>query len=68
MTSWPAGDTDWFVEIDGPHDVFDHIQLGNEPVVTRDAHSDLHVYVSLECECGWEPEHGLQIVFRDGNA
>jgi hypothetical protein len=20
----------------------------------------------LECECDWEPEHGLQIVFRDG--
>ena len=23
-------------------------------------------YVSVECECDWEPEHGLQIVFRDG--
>jgi hypothetical protein len=61
-----AGDDDWYVEIGDPHDVFDHIRLGNEPTVARDASSDRHVYVSLECECEWEPEHGLQIVFRDG--
>lgn len=60
-----ADDTDWYVAIDGPHDVFEHIQLGNEAVVARYA-GDGHVYVSLECECDWEPEHGLQIVFRDG--
>jgi len=24
------------------------------------------VYVSVECECSWEPEHGLQLVFRGG--
>jgi hypothetical protein len=24
------------------------------------------VYVSVGCECDWEVEHGLQIVFRDG--
>jgi len=27
---------------------------------------DGRVYVSVEYECDWEPEHGLQIVFRDG--
>jgi len=62
-----AGDDDWHVEIDGPEDVLDHIQLGNEPMVARDGHGDRHVYVSLECECDWEPEHGLQLVFRDGH-
>jgi hypothetical protein len=46
--------------------MFDHIRFGNEPTVARDPYSDRHVYVSLECECDWEPEHGLQIVFRDG--
>ncbi|WP_327587701.1 hypothetical protein OHA25_12435 [Nonomuraea sp. NBC_00507] len=60
-----AGD-DWYVEIEGPHQVLDHIRFGNEPMVSRDPHGDRHVYVSLECECDWEPEHGLQIVFRDG--
>lgn len=61
-----AGDDDWYVEIDSPDSIFDHIQLGNEPTVTRDPYGDRRVYVSLECECDWEPEHGLQIVFRDG--
>jgi hypothetical protein len=32
----------------------------------RIAGRDQRVYVSVECECDWEPEHGLQIVFRDG--
>ncbi|MFG2003929.1 DUF6985 domain-containing protein [Spirillospora sp. NPDC048911] len=61
-----AGDDEWYVEIDGPHDVLDHIRFGDEPVVSRDSRRGRHVYVSLECECDWEPEHGLQIVFRDG--
>jgi hypothetical protein len=24
------------------------------------------VYLSIECNCAWEEEHGLQLVFRDG--
>ena len=60
-----AGDLDWYVKIDTPHEVFEHIRLGRQAIVVRDAR-DRHVYVSLECECDWEPEHGLQIVFRDG--
>lgn len=54
------------VKIDGPDDVLDHVQLGREATVSRDEDGDRHVYVSLESECDWEPEHGLQIVFRDG--
>jgi hypothetical protein len=61
------GDTDWYVEIEGPQDVLNHVQLGNEATINRNAHGDRRVYVSLECECDWELEHGLQIVFRDGH-
>ncbi|MET7398050.1 hypothetical protein ABZS66_31620 [Dactylosporangium sp. NPDC005572] len=61
-----AGDDDWYVEIEGPHDVLDHVRFGDEPTVSRDPYGDRRVYISLECECDWEPEHGLQIVFRDG--
>jgi hypothetical protein len=61
-----AGDDEWYVEIAGPQDVLDHVGFGGEPVVTRDKHGERRVYVSVECECDWEPEHGLQIVFRDG--
>lgn len=61
-----SGDQSMHVEIEGPHDVLNHVQFGDEPTLSRDADDDQHVYVSLECECDWEPEHGLQIVFRDG--
>ncbi|WP_410646331.1 DUF6985 domain-containing protein [Amycolatopsis sp. cmx-4-54] len=63
-----AGDEAVVVEVDGPHSVLDHVRLGDEPIVSRDVYGDRHVYVSLECECDWEPEHGLQIVLRDGRS
>jgi hypothetical protein len=43
-----------------------HIDCRVEPIVTRDPYGDRRVYVSLKCECDWEPEHRLQIVSRDG--
>ena len=55
-------DLDWYVEVTGPDDVWNHIEVGPYVIVRRDE----RVYVSVECECDWEPEHGLQIVFRDG--
>lgn len=61
-----VGGAEWHVEISGPEDVLAHVQLGNEPMVVRDSYGDQRVYVSVECECAWESEHGLQIVFRDG--
>jgi hypothetical protein len=56
------------VAIDGPGDVWDHI-TPTEVTVERDGpEGDGPVYVSIECECAWEPEHGLLIVLRDGTA
>lgn len=52
--------------ISSPNEVWQHVRFGNEVVVERDSFRDRHVYVSVECECSWEPEHGLQIVLRDG--
>ncbi|GAA1870676.1 DUF6985 domain-containing protein [Asanoa iriomotensis] len=54
------------IEIQGPEQVFDHVRLGTEPTVSRDSQGSQRVCVSIESECAWEPEHGLQIVFRDG--
>jgi len=63
---WEPGD-DGYVVIDCPGDVWKHVQLGDEPMFTRNDSGDKGVYVSLECNCDWEPEHGLQIVFRNGD-
>jgi hypothetical protein len=54
------------VTIESPGDVWAHIRLGDEPVVSRRAYGDRGVYVSLSCGCDWEDEHGLQIVFKNG--
>ncbi|MBX9655673.1 hypothetical protein K2Y11_18820 [bacterium] len=46
--------------------VWPHVRIGNEVIVTRRAYGDKAIYVSVECNCDWEVEHGLQIVFRNG--
>ncbi|WP_433788786.1 DUF6985 domain-containing protein [Actinoplanes sp. CA-252034] len=60
------GDDGGCVAIEGPDRVLDHVRLGSELLVSRDPYGDQRVYVSIEGECDWEPEHGLQIVFREG--
>nr|WP_199551379.1 hypothetical protein [Streptomyces sp. N35] len=61
-------DEDDFVSIAGPDDLWQHIQPGGEVWVGRAGPGDEGVYVSVECECAWDPEHGLQIVFRGGRS
>ncbi|MFC8721210.1 DUF6985 domain-containing protein [Kitasatospora sp. NPDC057198] len=57
------------VTVTDPDDVWSHVRPGDEVTVQReDAHGDRQVYVSVECECAWEPEHGLQLVFRRGES
>jgi hypothetical protein len=53
-------------EIAGQESVWDHVSFGTEFHVDRIADRDSQVYVSIECACAWEPEHGLQLVFREG--
>jgi hypothetical protein len=64
-SNWDPDD-DEFVKIESPGDVWSHVRLGSEPMIGRRAYGDKGIYVSLECNCEWEPEHGLQIVFKDG--
>ncbi len=63
--NWGPDDRE-FVRIASASLVFRHVRLGNEPMVTRRAYGDKGIYVSLECGCDWEEEHGLQIVFKNG--
>ncbi|HEY2671189.1 MAG TPA: hypothetical protein VGJ07_12560 [Rugosimonospora sp.] len=55
-------------EIPGPDDVWNHVHIGGQAIIKRNPYGDRRVYVSVECECDWEPEHGLQVVFREGRA
>lgn len=59
-------DEEDFPNINSAAHVFRHVRLGAHPQVRRRAYGDKGIYVSLECGCDWEPEHGLQIVFKNG--
>lgn len=60
-----ADDED-FPQIAGPEQVWDHVSVDRHDVTVRRHSGDGLVYVSVECECSWEEEHGLQVVFRGG--
>lgn len=64
---WEPEDEEYLV-IESPADVWAHVQFGDEITVSRQNSGDKSIYFSLECECDWEPEHGLQIVFKNGLA
>lgn len=38
----------------------------SEIYVTRRPYKEQDIYVFVACECDWEQEHGLQLVFRQG--
>jgi hypothetical protein len=56
------------VRLEKPSDVWSYVQFGRNLHVSRRAHNDVDdgVYASIECNCDWEPEHGMQLVLRDG--
>ena len=47
-------------------ELWKHVRLGDEPMVTRRPYGDKGIYVSIECGCDWEEEHGLQLVLKNG--
>src|SRR5262245_51494730 len=50
------------LRIERPEDVWTHVSLGDSFTVLRDHDDDRDAFVSLECNCAWEVEHGLQLV------
>ncbi|WP_026471596.1 DUF6985 domain-containing protein [Alkanindiges illinoisensis] len=63
---WEPGDEE-YIEIHSPDQIWNHIELGDEAAVSRRTENDQDVYITLSCECDWEPEHGLMIVFKNGS-
>jgi hypothetical protein len=58
------------VHLAKPSDVWSYVRFGSELHVSRRTDGDAEdgVYVSIECNCDWEREHGMQLVLRDGRA
>jgi hypothetical protein len=57
-------DEEGFPKIAHPEDLWRHVQLNGIGIDTRS--KDGLVYVNIECNCDWEPEHGLQLVLQNG--
>ena len=47
-------------------DIWKHVQPETVTVRPPDEGDDQSAYVILHAACDWEPEHGLQMVWRDG--
>ena len=53
-------------EIEEADEVWDHVRPTGI-YVDRRHRRDRDIYVQVACECDWEIEHGLQLVFRSGS-
>ena len=52
-------------QIKNESEIWEFIQP-TEIYVTRRPYEEQDIYVQIVCECDWEQEHGLQLVFRQG--
>jgi Domain of unknown function (DUF6985) len=56
---------DTFLGLKSENEIWKHIHP-SEIMVTRRPYNDQDIYFICACECDWEREHGLQLVFRQG--
>ena len=61
-----VGDEHVDFAVSSPEDIWRHVDLTAVHVCRR-FYAERDVYVQITGECGWEVEHGLQIVLRRGN-
>ncbi|CAM1345678.1 DUF6985 domain-containing protein [Tenacibaculum amylolyticum] len=52
-------------DIKNPNDIWNFVQPTHIFVTRRD-YEDQSIYININCECDWEQEHGLQLVFKQG--
>ena len=52
-------------QIKDHNEIWSYIQP-TEIYVTRRPYKEQDIYIQIACECDWEQEHGLQLVFRQG--
>jgi hypothetical protein len=52
-------------QISDKNEIWNFIQP-TEIFISRRHRRDNDIYLSIDCECEWEQEHGLQLVFRQG--
>ncbi|MFM9950047.1 MAG: DUF6985 domain-containing protein [Saprospiraceae bacterium] len=58
-------DNDQLKQLNNKHEIWNFV-YPTALFVTRRNRRDHDIYVSIDCDCEWEQEHGLQLVFRQG--
>jgi len=61
-----VSEEDLACQIASEEEVWQHVHP-SEVYVSRRSRRDGAIYISIAAECDWEPEHGLQIVYRRGS-
>lgn len=59
------GDSLFPTFISESNQIWDFIYPTNVYIEQR-PRNDKDIYIQVACECTWEPEHGLQLIFRQG--
>src|SRR5574343_632417 len=54
-----------FRQIKDKNEIWNYVHP-TEIYITRRTYKDQDVYFQISCDCDWEKEHGLQLVFRQG--
>ena len=59
-------DDEFEFTVNAPEEIWSYVEPF-EVCVSRRHRRDKDIYIQLICNCSWEEEHGLQLVFRRGN-
>jgi hypothetical protein len=55
-----------YLKIESSENILNYVHIRAEVMICRRVYGDKGIYITLEGECDWEKEHGLQIVFKSG--
>jgi hypothetical protein len=66
QTAELVSEEDLGCHIESEQAVWDHVQPG-EIYISRRHRRDCAIYLVIGASCDWEPEHGLQMVYRRGS-
>jgi hypothetical protein len=61
-----VGEDEIDCHVKNPNDIWTHVHPSEIYVSRRDRRDKL-IYIQITAECDWEREHGLQIIYRQGN-
>lgn len=54
-----------FRNLESDSDIWQYV-YPSRIILSRRDYNDKDIYVQVDCECEWEQEHGLQLIFRQG--